>query len=144
MRRLLAVLLPALALTLLLSASAAGRQRDGCPESDDFSGPCPHLTLSPHYKVKEKAILVTISSSLEARVAAQALRPELGASSTERKTIPARTPTTFRLVIGTVMNGLLHRIPPSKTLAVEILARVNHVTGNVSAARMTIHIPGRG
>jgi hypothetical protein len=152
-RRMLIMVVFVLTGVLVLAAGAAGRvatgeggepTRDLCPESDDFSGPCPVIHLSPHFEVKEKAILVQVRSSLEARVAVSALRHELGASSVERKTIPARTPTTFRLVIGNVMNGLLHRIPPRKTLPVQIIARVNHVTGNVSADRMTIHIPGRG
>jgi hypothetical protein len=148
------VVLAVLTGVLLLAANAAGRvesgegggeaTRDLCPQSEDFSGPCPVLHISPNYQVTQKAILVKVSSSLEARVAVDALRPELGASSTERKTIPARTPTTFRLEIGNVLNGLLQRIPPRKTLPVKIIARVNHVTGNVSADRITIHLPGRG
>ncbi len=118
--------------------------QDGCPQSADFHGPCPVLHFSPAYEVGAHTITVSVRSSLRARVAVSGLLPQLGASTGARKTIPAHKLTPFRLAITPVLEGMLHRLDPSRTLRVPFVARVNHVTGNVSTARLTVRLRGRG
>jgi hypothetical protein len=131
----------------LLSAGVlvptAGAAEDKCPQSPDFSGPCPVLHFAPTYKVFKRTVQVKVKTSLEARIAVSGLLPGLGESLGTRKTIPAGKFVTFNLTIPLTLNNHLHRLGPHETLPVKFIARVNHVTGNVSTARLTVRMPGR-
>jgi hypothetical protein len=132
---------------LLLSAGvlvpAAAAAEDKCPQSPDFSGPCPVLHFAPTYKVFKRTVQVKVKTSLEARIAVSGLLPGLGESLGTRKTIPAGKFVTFTLTIPLTLNNHLHRLSPHESLPVKFIARVNHVTGNVSTARLTVRMPGR-
>jgi hypothetical protein len=127
-------------LGLLVGTGAA---EDRCPQSPDFSGPCPRLEFSPNYKVTKKFIELKVKTSIKARVAVTGELPGLGESPGLRKTIPAGKFVAFDLAIPLVLNNHLHRIGPKEFLPVRFVARVNHVTGNVSAARLNVRLPGR-
>jgi hypothetical protein len=137
----------ALAALLLVSALApvptAAAAEDQCPQSPDFSGPCPVLHFAPTYKVFKRTVQVKVKTSLEARVAVSGLLPGLGESLGTRKTIPAGKFVTFNLAIPLTLDNHLHRLSPHETLPVKFVARVNHVTGNVSTDRMIVRMPGR-
>jgi len=142
MRKLLALAAPLLLSAALLVPTAAAAE-DNCPQSPDFSGPCPVLHFAPSYKVFKRTVQVKVKSSLEARVAVSGLLPGLGESLGTRKTIPAGKFVTFNLTIPLTLNNHLHRLSPHETLPVKFVARVNHVTGNVSTDRMIVRLPGR-
>ena len=142
MRKLLALAAPLLLSAALLVPTAAAAE-DQCPQSPDFSGPCPVLHFAPSYKVFKRTVQVKVKSSLEARVAVSGLLPGLGESLGTRKTIPAGKFVTFNLTIPLTLNNHLHRLSPHETLPVKFVARVNHVTGNVSTDRMIVRLPGR-
>lgn len=133
--------------TLLVSAvlvlPTAAAAEDQCPQNPDFSGPCPVLHFAPTYKVFKRTVQVAVRTSIEARVAVSGLLPGLGESLGARKTIPAGNFVTFNLTIPRALDNHLHRIGPHETLPVRFVARVNHVTGNVSTARMIVLMPGR-
>jgi hypothetical protein len=131
-----------LLVSALLPASAAAAE-DQCPQSPDFSGPCPVLHFAPTYKVFKRTVQVKVKTSLEARVAVSGLLPGLGESLGTRKTIPAGKFVTFNLSIPLALDNHLHRLSPHETLPVKFVARVNHVTGNVSTDRMIVRMPGR-
>jgi hypothetical protein len=126
---------------LLVPTTAAAEDR--CPQSPDFSGPCPVLHFAPNYKVFKRTVQVKVKTSIEARIAVSGLLPGLGESLGTRKTIPAGKFVTFNLTIPLTLNNHLHRLSPHESLPVKFIARVNHVTGNVSTARMIVRIPGR-
>jgi hypothetical protein len=126
----------------LLAPTGAGAE-DRCPQSPDFSGPCPVLHFAPTYKVFKRTVQVKVKTSIEARVAVSGLLPGLGESLGTRKTIPAGKFATFTLAIPLTLNNHLHRLSPHESLPVRFVARVNHVTGNVSTARLVVRIPGR-
>ena len=136
----LAALLLVSALLLVPTAAAA---EDQCPQSPDFSGPCPVLHFAPTYKVFKRTVQVKVKTSIEARIAVSGLLPGLGESLGTRKTIPAGKFVTFNLTIPPALDNHLHRLSPHETLPVKFVARVNHVTGNVSTARMIVRMPGR-
>lgn len=142
MRKLVLLIgLSLLAAGLLVPTTAAAE--DKCPQSPDFSGPCPVLHFAPHYKVTKRAVLVKVKTSIEARIAVSGLLPGLGESLGTRKTIPAGNFVTFNLTIPRPLDNHLRRLSPHETLPVKFIARVNHVTGNVSTARLTVRMPGR-
>ena len=141
MRKLVLLLCLALLAAGVLVPTAAAE--DKCPQSPDFSGPCPVLHFAPTYKVFKRAIQVKVKTSLEARIAVSGLLPGLGESLGTRKTIPPGKFVTFTLTIPLTLNNHLHRLSPHETLPVKFAARVNHVTGNVSTARLTVRMPGR-
>jgi hypothetical protein len=126
-----------------LFATSAAAAHDGCPQSDDFEGPCPVLHFAPHYKVTDRAVQVKVKTSIGARIAVSGVLPGLGTSMGTRQTIAAGKFVPFRLAIPPALNERLHRLGPSRSLRVQLVARVNHVTGNVSTARLVVHIPGR-
>jgi hypothetical protein len=126
---------------LLLPTTAAAEDR--CPQSPDFSGPCPVLHFAPNYKVFKKTVQVKVKTSIEARIAVSGLLPGLGESLGTRKTIPAGKFVTFNLTIPLTLDNHLHRLSPHESLPVKFVARVNHVTGNVSTDRLIVRIPGR-
>ncbi len=132
---------------LLVSAAllvpTAAAAEDMCPQSPDFSGPCPVLHFAPNYKVFEHTVQVKVKTSIEARIAVSGLLPGLGESLGTRKTIPAGKFVTFNLTIPLTLENHLHRLSPHESLPVKFVARVNHVTGNVSTDRMIVRIPGR-
>lgn len=136
-----------LAALLLVSAGllvpTAGAAEDKCPQSPDFSGPCPILHFAPTFKVFKRTVQVKVKTSIEARIAVSGLLPGLGESLATRKTIPAGKFVTFNLTIPLTLNNHLHRLSTHETLPVKFVARVNHVTGNVSTARLIIRMPGR-
>ncbi len=142
MRKLVALIGLSLLAAGLLLPSAAGAE-DKCPQSPDFSGPCPVLHFAPTYKVNRKTVQVKVKTSIEARVAVSGLLPGLGESLGTRKTIPAGEFVTFTMTIPLTLDNHLHRLSPHETLPVKFVARVNHVTGNVSTARLTVKMPGR-
>jgi hypothetical protein len=127
---------------LLFSGSAFAVQ-DGCPQSPDFEGPCPVLHFAPHYKVTDQAVRVRVKTSIGARIAVSGVLPGLGTSLGTRKTIAAGAFVPFDLAIPPALNERLHRLGPGRSLRVRLVARVNHVTGNVSTDRLVVHIPGR-
>jgi hypothetical protein len=137
----------ALAALLLVSAllpvPTAAAAEDQCPQSPDFSGPCPVLHFAPTYKVFKRTVQVKVKTSIEARVAVSGLLPGLGESLGTRKTIPAGNFIIFNLTIPLALDNHLHRLSPHETLPVKFVARVNHVTGNVSTDRMIVRMPGR-
>ena len=141
MRKSLALAALLLVSALLLVPTAAAEDR--CPQSPDFSGPCPVLHFAPTYKVFKRTVQVKVKTSLEARVAVSGLLPGLGESMGTRKTIPAGKFVTFNLTIPPALDNHLHRPSPHEALPVKFVARVNHVTGNVSTDRMIVRIPGR-
>jgi len=55
---------------LVPTAAAA---EDKCPQSPDFSGPCPVLHFAPTYKVFKRTVQVKVKTSIEARVAVSGL-----------------------------------------------------------------------
>jgi hypothetical protein len=126
----------------LLVPTTAGAE-DKCPQSPDFSGPCPVLHFAPTYKVTKRFVQVKVKTSIEARIAVSGLLPGLGESLGTRKTIPAGKFVTFTVAIPLTLNNHLHRLSPHETLPVKFVARVNHVTGNVSTARLIVRMPGR-
>jgi hypothetical protein len=126
---------------LLVPTPAAAEDR--CPQSPDFSGPCPVLHFAPNYKAFERTIQVKVKTSIEARVAVSGLLPGLGESLGTRKTIPAGKFVDFNLTIPLTLSNHLHRLSPHESLPVKFVARVNHVTGNVSTDRTIVRIPGR-
>jgi hypothetical protein len=126
-----------------LATAAGAAAEDRCPQSPDFSGPCPKIQFSPHYKVTKRFIQLKVKTSIEARIAVSGDLPGLGESPGLRKTIPAGKFVPFNLEIPLVLNNHLHRIGPDEFLPVKFIARVNHVTGNVSTDRLTVRIPGR-
>jgi len=126
-----------------LLAGTGAAAEDRCPQSPDFSGPCPRLQFSPHYTVTKRFIEVKVKTTIKARVAVSGQLPGLGESPGLRKTIPAGKFVKFDLGIPLVLNNHLHRIGPKEFLNVPFVARVNHVTGNVSTAHLTVRIPGR-
>jgi len=127
---------------LLFTTSAVAAQ-DGCPESPDFEGPCPVLHFAPDYKVTDHAVQVKVKTSIGARIAVSGVLPGLGTSMGTRKTIVAGRFVPFELVIPPALNERLHRLGPGRSLRVRLVARVNHVTGNVSTDRLVVRIPGR-
>ncbi len=141
MRKSLALAALLLVSALLLVPTAAAE--DQCPQSPDFSGPCPVLHFAPNYKVFKRTVQVKVKTSIEARIAVSGLLPGLGESLGTRKTIPAGKFVTFKLTIPLTLDNHLHRLSPHETLPVKFVARVNHVTGNVSTARMIVRMPGR-
>jgi hypothetical protein len=142
MRKLLALAGLLLVSGCLLVPTAAGAE-DRCPQSPDFSGPCPVLHFAPTYKVTKRTVQVKVKTSIEARIAVSGLLPGLGESLGTRKTIPAGKFVPFTLTIPPTLNNHLHRLSPHESLPVKFVARVNHVTGNVSTARLIVRIPGR-
>jgi hypothetical protein len=136
----LAALLLVSALLLVPTAEAA---EDQCQQSPDFSGPCPVLHFAPSYKVFKRTVQVKLKTTIEARVAVSGLLPGLGESLGTRKTIPAGKFVTFNLTIPLTLDNHLHRLSPHETLPVKFVARVNHVTGNVSTDRLIVRMPGR-
>jgi hypothetical protein len=88
-------------------------------------------------------VQVKVKTSIEARVAVSGLLPGLGESLGTRKTIPAGKFVTFNLTIPLTLDNHLHRLSAHESLPVKFVARVNHVTGNVSTDRMIVRIPGR-
>jgi hypothetical protein len=142
MRKLLALAGLLLVSACLLLPTAAGAE-DRCPQSPDFSGPCPVLHFAPTYKVTKGTVQVKVKTSIEARIAVSGLLPGLGESLGTRKTIPAGKFVPFTLTIPLTLNNHLHRLSPHESLPVKFVARVNHVTGNVSTARLIVRIPGR-
>jgi hypothetical protein len=103
----------------------------------------PGPPLAPNYKVFKRTVQVKVKTSIEARIAVSGLLPGLGESLGTRKTIPAGQFVTFSLTIPLTLDNHLHRLSPHESLPVKFTARVNHVTGNVSTARMIARIPGR-
>jgi hypothetical protein len=142
MRKLVTLVALALVSAGLLVPTTAGAE-DKCPQSPDFSGPCPVLRFAPNYKVFKRTVQVKVKTSIEARIAVSGLLPGLGESLGTRKTIPAGKFVTFNLTIPLTLDNHLHRLSPHESLPVKFVARVNHVTGNVSTARMIVRIPGR-
>jgi hypothetical protein len=126
-----------------LVAAPGATAEDRCPQSPDFSGPCPKIQFSPHYKVTKRFIQLKVKTSIGARIAVSGQLPGLGESPGLRKTIPAGKFVPFNLAIPLVLNNHLHRIGPKEFLPVKFIARVNHVTGNVSTDRLVVRIPGR-
>jgi hypothetical protein len=126
-----------------LSVGTGAAAEDRCPQSPDFSGPCPVLHFAPSYKVTKRFVQVKVKTNIEARVAVTGLLPGLGESLGTRKTIPAGQFVPFNLEIPRTLNSHLHRVGPREFLKVPFVARVNHVTGNVSTDRLTVRIPGR-
>jgi hypothetical protein len=126
-----------------LTAAGSATAADGCPESPDFSGPCPKLQFSPNYKVTKRFIQLKVKTTIGARIAVSGQLPGLGESPGLRKTITAGKFVPFNLEIPLVLNNHLHRIGPHEFLKVPLVARVNHVTGNISTAHLTVRIPGR-
>jgi hypothetical protein len=145
-RLLMRKLVPLVALLLvsagLLVPSAAAAE-DRCPQSQDFSGPCPVLHFAPTYNVFMRTVQVHVKTSIEARIAVSGLLPGLGESLGTRKTVPAGHYVTLNLTIPLTLENHLHRLSPHESLSVKFVARVNHVTGNVSSARMIVRMPGR-
>jgi hypothetical protein len=142
MRKLVTLVALALVSAGLLVPTAAAAE-DRCPQSPDFSGPCPVLHFAPNYNVFKRTVRVKVKTSIEARIAVSGLLPGLGESLGTRKTIPAGKFVTFNLTIPLTLDNHLHRLSPHESLPVKFIARVNHVTGNVSTARMIVHMPGR-
>ncbi len=142
MRKLVTVVGLLLVSAALLGPTSAGAE-DRCPQGPDFSGPCPVLHFAPTYKVFKRTVEVKVKTSLEARIAVSGLLPGLGESLGTRKTIPAGKFVTFNLTIPLTLNNHLHRLSPRESLPVTFVARVNHVTGNVSTARLIVRMPGR-
>jgi hypothetical protein len=142
MRKLVALVALALVSAGLLVPTAAAAE-DRCPQSPDFSGPCPVLHFAPNYKVFKRTVQVKVKTSMEARIAVSGLLPGLGESLGARKTIPAGQFVTFNLTIPLTLDNHLHRVSPHESMPVKFTARVNHVTGNVSTDRMIVRIPGR-
>ena len=132
-----------LSVSACLLVPAAATADDRCPQSPDFSGPCPVLHFAPNYKVFKKTVEVRVKTSVEARIAVSGLLPGLGESLGTRKTIPAGKFVTFNLTIPLTLENHLHRLSPHESLPVKFVARVNHVTGNVSTARLIVRMPGR-
>jgi hypothetical protein len=142
MRKLVTLVALLLVSAGLLVPTTAGAE-DKCPQSPDFSGPCPVLRFAPNYKVFKRTVQVKVKTSIETRIAVSGLLPGLGESLGTRKTIPAGKFVTFNLTIPLALDNHLHRLSPHESLPVKFVARVNHVTGNVSTARMIVRIPGR-
>lgn len=126
-----------------LPAGTGVAAEDRCPQSPDFAGPCPVLHFSPSYKVTKRFVEVKVKTTIKARVAVTGELPGLGESLGLRKTIPAGKFVKFDLEIPRVLDNHLHRIGPREFLKVPFVARVNHVTGNVSTDRLTVRMPGR-
>jgi hypothetical protein len=126
-----------------LMAATGATAEDRCPQSPDFSGPCPKIQFSPNYKITKRFIQLQVKTSIKARIAVSGDLPGLGETPGLRKTIPAGRFVTFNLAIPLVLENHLHRIGPKESLPVRFVARVNHVTGNVSTDRLLVRIPGR-
>jgi len=117
--------------------------QDGCPQGAEYHGACPTLHFAPAYTVGAGSVQVQVKSSAGARVAVTGKLPGLGTSLGTRKTIPAGRYTTFSLAIPPALGAQLRHLDSRKSLRVPLVARVNHVTGNVSTDRLTVRIPGR-
>lgn len=118
--------------------------QDGCPQSADFHAACPTIHFAPHYKVSSGAVQVRVKSSVKARIAVSGVLPGLGTSLGTRKMIAAKKFSTFKLEIPPALDSQLRHLDSSKSLRVPLVARVNHVPGNVSTDRLTALLPGRG
>jgi hypothetical protein len=117
--------------------------QDGCPQSPDYQGACPVLRFAPGYEVGSGAVQVKLRSSAGARVAVNGVVPGLGTSLGTRKTVAAGRLSTFRLAIPPALAAKLADLDRHRSLPVRLVARVNHVTGNVSSDRLTVRLPGR-
>lgn len=117
--------------------------QDGCPQSADYHGACPVLHFAPGYTVGSDAVRVRVKSSLQARVAVTGVLPGLGTSLGTRKTIAPGKYSTFSLAIPPALAAKLNRVDSHRSLSVRLVARVNHVVGNVSTDRMKVRLPGR-
>jgi len=117
--------------------------QDGCPQSADYHGACPILHFAPAYTVGSGAVQVQVKSSAKARVAVTGVLPGLGTSLGARKTIAPGKFSTFSLAIPPALASRLGRIDSGRSLPVRLVARVNHVVGNVSTDRLKVRLPGR-
>jgi hypothetical protein len=118
--------------------------QDGCPQSADYHGACPILRFAPGYTVGDSAVQVRVKSSARARVAVTGVLPGLGTSLGARKTIAPGKLSTFSLTIPPALAAKLGRMDSARSLPLHLVARVNHVVGNVSTDRLTVRLPGRG
>jgi hypothetical protein len=118
--------------------------QDGCPQSPDYQGACPTLNFAPGYRVGDGAVRVKVRSSAAARVAVTGVLPGLGTSLGARKKIAPGRLSTFSLAIPPALDAKLRRLDSRRSLPIRLVARVAHVTGNVSTDRLTLHLPGRG
>jgi hypothetical protein len=131
--------------------------QDGCPASAALQTPCPPLTLTTRREVKQKAILVHVTTATDAstvvsgrigwnvrRADGSKRRLILGLSGGRSQNLAAGVTTTFRVRLPNAVQRRLERLTPMQTMRANLTVSVADVFKAKVQQKLVVRLRGRG
>jgi len=131
--------------------------QDGCPVSGAFQTPCPALSVTTRREVKQKAILVHVTTSndsstvVSGRIGWNVRRADgskgrliVGLSAGRSRNLTAGATATFRVPLPKSVQRRLKRLTPMQTMRANLAVSVADVFKAQAQQRLVVRLRGRG
>jgi hypothetical protein len=131
--------------------------QDGCPVSGAFQTPCPLLTVTSRREVKQKAILVHVTTTNDAstvvsgrigwgvrRADGGKRRLIFGLSAGRSQNLTAGVTTTFRVRLPNTVQRRLERLTRKQSLRAKLTVSVADVFKAEAQQKLIVRLRGRG